>query len=72
MSLLYDWIFDDSSPVSQVPGEVRGFLDRAVHMLSIAESQLSDVALTDTDKPGFKRYIKRTALGVVLIVAPWK
>ena len=58
--------------MSQVAGEVRGFLDRAAYMLSIAESQLSDVPLTDTDKPGFKRYIKRTPLGVVLIVAPWK
>ena len=40
-------------------------------MLSIAEQQLADVALTDTDKPGFKRYIKRSALGVILIVSPW-
>ena len=41
-------------------------------MLSIAESALSDVPLTDTDKPGFRRYIKRTPLGVVLVIAPWK
>lgn len=41
-------------------------------MLSIAESSLADVSLADTDKPGFKRYIKRVPLGVVLVIAPWK
>lgn len=59
-------------PVSQVPGEVRGFLDRAEYMLSIAERSLADVPLTDTDKPGFRRYIKRVPQGVVLVIAPWK
>ncbi|KAF8908450.1 NAD-aldehyde dehydrogenase [Mucidula mucida] len=58
-------------PVSQCPGEVRGFLDRAEYMLSIAESSLADVPLTNTDKPGFRRFIKRTPLGVVLVIAPW-
>jgi len=41
-------------------------------MLSIAESQLADLSLQDTDKPGFRRYIKRVPLGVVLVIAPWK
>ncbi|KAH9917772.1 Aldehyde/histidinol dehydrogenase [Fomitopsis serialis] len=58
-------------PVSQVPGEVRGTLDRAAYMLSIAESSLADVSLADTDKPGFRRYIKRAPMGVVLVIAPW-
>ncbi|TFK51481.1 ALDH-like protein [Heliocybe sulcata] len=58
-------------PISQVPGEIRGFLDRASYMLSIANSALADVSLQDTDKPGFKRFIKRVPLGVVLVVAPW-
>ncbi|KAG7446805.1 succinate semialdehyde dehydrogenase [Guyanagaster necrorhizus] len=58
-------------PVSQCAGEVRGFLDRANYMLSVAESALSDISLADTDKPGFRRYIKRAPLGVVLVVAPW-
>ncbi|KAH7923585.1 aldehyde dehydrogenase [Leucogyrophana mollusca] len=58
-------------PVSQVPGEVRGFLSRAAYMLSIAESSLSDVSLKDTDLPGFRRYIKREPLGVVFVIAPW-
>ena len=55
-----------------MPGEVRGTLDRADYMLSIAEKSLKDVPLTDTDKPGFRRYIRRDPLGVVLVVAPWK
>ena len=40
-------------------------------MLSIAEKSLRDVSLEDTDKPGFKRFIRRAPLGVVLIIAPW-
>ncbi|THV07262.1 aldehyde dehydrogenase [Dendrothele bispora CBS 962.96] len=59
------------SPVSQCPGEIRGFLERAAYMLDIAESSLADVSLVDTDKPGFKRYIKRVPIGVVLVIAPW-
>ncbi|KAJ6631214.1 Aldehyde/histidinol dehydrogenase [Mycena sp. CBHHK59/15] len=58
-------------PVSQNAGEVRGFLDRAAYMLSIAASSLADVTLQSTDKPGFRRFIKRTPLGVVLVIAPW-
>ncbi|KZT01669.1 aldehyde dehydrogenase [Laetiporus sulphureus 93-53] len=58
-------------PVSQCPGEIRGTLERAEYMLSIAESCLADVSLKDTDKPGFKRFIKRVPLGVVLVIAPW-
>lgn len=59
-------------PVSQGAGEVRGTIERANYMLDIAESALQDVSLTDTDKPGFRRFIKRTPLGVVLVIAPWK
>ncbi|KAJ6609709.1 Aldehyde/histidinol dehydrogenase [Mycena sp. CBHHK59/15] len=58
-------------PVSQNAGEVRGFLDRAAYMLSIAASSLADVTLQSTDKPGFRLFIKRTPLGVVLVIAPW-
>ena len=60
------------SPVKQVPGEIRGTLQRADYMLSIAEKALKDVTLADTDQPGFRRYIKRVPLGVVLVIAPWK
>ena len=41
-------------------------------MISIAESSLADVDLKDTDKPGFRRFVRRTPLGVVLVIAPWK
>lgn len=60
------------SPISQTAGEIRGFLERAEYMVSIADSSLADVSLEDTDKPGFRRFIKRTPLGVVLVIAPWK
>ena len=59
-------------PVSQGPGEIRGFLERSQYMLDIASSSLADVTLESTDKPGFKRYIKRVPLGVVMVIAPWK
>ncbi|KAJ6590459.1 succinate semialdehyde dehydrogenase [Mycena vulgaris] len=58
-------------PISQGAGEVRGFLDRAAYMISIAASSLADVKLENTDKPGFRRFIKRVPLGVVLVIAPW-
>ncbi|PCH34727.1 NAD-aldehyde dehydrogenase [Wolfiporia cocos MD-104 SS10] len=58
-------------PVSQCAGEVRGTLDRAAYMLDIAEGALADVSLADTDKPGFRRFIRRDPLGVVLVIAPW-
>ncbi|TCD71120.1 hypothetical protein EIP91_000214 [Steccherinum ochraceum] len=58
-------------PISQNQGEIRGMLGRADHLLNIAESSLADVPLKETDKPGFRRYIKRTPLGVVLVIAPW-
>ncbi|KAF9444638.1 succinate semialdehyde dehydrogenase [Macrolepiota fuliginosa MF-IS2] len=58
-------------PVSQGPGEIRGFLERSEYMLSIAEASLADFPLKDTDKPGFRRFIRRVPLGVVLVIAPW-
>lgn len=41
-------------------------------MLDIAAASLADVSLADTDKPGFRRWIKRTPIGVVFVIAPWK
>ncbi|KAM6492495.1 NAD-aldehyde dehydrogenase [Amanita muscaria] len=58
-------------PVSQNAGEIRGLLQRADYMLSVASSCLADISLKDTDQPGFRRFIKRTPLGVVLIITPW-
>lgn len=53
-------------------------------MLDIAPSALADLSFAipsnsedpflkaSVDAPGFKRYIKREPLGVVLVIAPWK
>ena len=51
-------------------GEFRGFEERVRYMTMIAEDALKPVLPADP-KPGFKRMIKRTPLGVVLVVAPW-
>lgn len=56
-------------PIAHSPGEVRGFAERANHMLEIAPAALA--AVQPADKPGFKRQIKRVPLGVVVVVAPW-
>ena len=56
-------------PVRHAPGEVRGFEERARHMLTIAPTSLA--AIDPGDKPGFLRRIKRVPLGVVAVVAPW-
>jgi len=56
-------------PISQSPGEVRGFEERARYMASVAEEALADVDVGK--KEGFTRYIRREPLGVVLAIAPW-
>lgn len=56
-------------PVRYGAGELRGFSDRARHMIAIAESALADVVPAPID--GFKRYIHREPLGTVLVIAPW-
>jgi acyl-CoA reductase-like NAD-dependent aldehyde dehydrogenase len=56
-------------PISQAPGELRGFKERADYMLSIAERKLANI---EVSKDGnFKSYIKRRSLGVVFVIAPW-
>lgn len=56
-------------PVAQGPGEVRGFAERARYMLEIAPRALAPIELPG--KAGFKRYIQRDPVGVVLTIAPW-
>jgi acyl-CoA reductase-like NAD-dependent aldehyde dehydrogenase len=56
-------------PIRHAPGEVRGFEERARHMLQIAPQALA--AVQPEDKAGFRRQIKRVPLGVVAVVAPW-
>ena len=56
-------------PIRHSPGEVRGFEERARHMLSAAAGALEPVR--PGTKTGFERQIKRVPLGVVAVVAPW-
>jgi acyl-CoA reductase-like NAD-dependent aldehyde dehydrogenase len=56
-------------PISQSPGEVRGFEERARHMASIAPQSLAD--MDAGPKQGFRRFIRREPVGVVLVMAPW-
>ena len=56
-------------PISQAAGELKGFKERADYMLSIAEKKLADIDVAKDDN--FKSYIKRKALGVVFVIAPW-
>ncbi len=56
-------------PISQAAGELKGFKERADYMLSIAEKKLANIDVAKDDN--FKSYIKRKALGVVFVIAPW-
>ena len=56
-------------PVRYGAGELRGFEERARHMIAIAPGALADIDVGD--KPGFKRCIRRAPLGTVLVIAPW-
>jgi acyl-CoA reductase-like NAD-dependent aldehyde dehydrogenase len=56
-------------PVRYTPGEVRGFEERARHMIAIAPASLADLDVGP--KPGFKRFIRREPVGTVLVIAPW-
>jgi acyl-CoA reductase-like NAD-dependent aldehyde dehydrogenase len=56
-------------PLRHSPGEIRGFEERARHMLEVAPEALA--AVQPGEKAGFQRQIKRVPLGVVAVVAPW-
>src|SRR6266542_5002048 len=57
-------------PVVHSPLEIRrGFAERATYMIGIAAGALADVVLEPKD--GFRRFIRREPLGVVLVLAPW-
>jgi acyl-CoA reductase-like NAD-dependent aldehyde dehydrogenase len=57
-------------PVRYTPNEIlRGAQERARYMMSIAESELADLAVPEV--PGFTKFVRRTPVGTVLIVAPW-
>nr|WP_295930897.1 aldehyde dehydrogenase family protein [uncultured Dyadobacter sp.] len=57
-------------PVRYTANEIRrGFQERANYMISVAQKALADVEVDEI--PGFRRFVKREALGVVFVVAPW-
>jgi acyl-CoA reductase-like NAD-dependent aldehyde dehydrogenase len=56
-------------PISQSPGEVRGFEERARYMVAIAAEALADIDAGP--KEGFRRFVRREPVGVVLVLAPW-
>ncbi len=56
-------------PIAHSPAEVRGFEERARHMIAIAPEALADIDVGP--KPGFRRFIRRDPLGVVFVMAPW-
>src|SRR5207253_5027295 len=56
-------------PVRFGAGELRGFEERARHMIAIAPEALAAVA--PAPLAGFRRHIKREPAGTVLVIAPW-
>src|SRR5262245_39919989 len=51
-------------------GEKGGVVERTKYMVDIAEQALAAGAASDP-QPGFRRYVKREPLGVVMVIAPW-
>ena len=56
-------------PVRFGAGELRGFAERARHMIALAPQALA--AVEPEPSAGFRRWISREPLGTVLVVAPW-
>jgi acyl-CoA reductase-like NAD-dependent aldehyde dehydrogenase len=56
-------------PIRYGAGELRGFEERARHMIAIAGSAL--VNHVPSAKEGFTRFISREPWGVVFTIAPW-
>ncbi|GAB2203571.1 aldehyde dehydrogenase family protein [Roseibium sp. ROS1] len=50
-------------------GELGGTIERTEYCAKIAAEALADVERTD--KAGFKRYLRRVPLGIVMVIAPW-
>lgn len=51
-------------------GEFGGVRERASYMVDIAEDALKPV-MASNPKDGFRRYVKKDPLGVVMVIAPW-
>ena len=51
-------------------GEFGGVKERVAYMVEIAEQALKPV-MASNPKDGFRRYVKKDPLGVVMVIAPW-
>ena len=51
-------------------GEFGGVKERVTYMVEIAEQALKPV-MASNPKDGFRRYVKKEPLGVVMVIAPW-
>ncbi len=51
-------------------GEFGGVKERTHYMVEIAEKALAPV-MASNPKDGFRRYVKKDPLGVVMVIAPW-
>ncbi|WP_027037626.1 aldehyde dehydrogenase family protein [Mesorhizobium ciceri] len=51
-------------------GEFGGVRERTTYMVEIAEQALRSVPASNP-KDGFRRYVKKDPLGVVMVIAPW-
>ncbi len=57
-------------PIQYSGFEIRkGFKERAEYMISIAGPSLADIPIEKND--GFQRFIRKTPLGTVFVLAPW-
>jgi len=56
-------------PIAASGGEVDGLAERARAMIELAPEALADVV--PEPRPGFRRFIRRGPLGLVLTIAPW-
>ena len=50
-------------------GEKGGVEERTRYMVALAEKALAP--FIPEDRPGFRRYLKKEPLGIVLVIAPW-
>lgn len=57
-------------PIKYSPLEIKsGFKERAEYMINIAADSLADRKVSAVD--GFERFIRKEALGTILVLAPW-
>ncbi len=56
-------------PLRYTPGEIKGFAERARHMINIAASKLADIEIEQSAEA--TRLIRHTPHGIVLSIVPW-